>query len=263
MRPAPAHLGNDPGHLFDRASRGIDIRAPQLGRQQMPAAEDVQRQVAVAVVVAVEEAPLLMAMQRIVRGIQVQHDLRRWHPVRLQELLHEQRLDRRRPIADLVIRPRLRTAQLQPVQRRLAGHRRAVPPLRLQLAGQHRHHRIVAQRIVVDQILVAQRDAEHPLAHQGAQLMFDQPPIALIHEAGGEAVDQPNRPIGGAKQQGAGVRGHRPAIERGDHGTVLDGCKTEQIRVTVCGHRGLPPVRDKPLLQKAFSQIRSPDAAIV
>ena len=115
----------------------------------------------------------------------------------------------------------------------------------------------------VDQILVAQRNAEHPLAHQGAQLMFDQRPIAVIHEAGGQAIDQPDRPIGGAKQQRASVRGHRPAIERGDHGTVLDRCKTEQIRVTVCGHRGVPPVRDKPLLHKALSQIRSPDAATV
>ena len=49
-------------------------------------------------------------MQRIVRGIQVQHDLP-GGTVRLQELLHEQRLDRRRPMADLVIRPRLRAAQ--------------------------------------------------------------------------------------------------------------------------------------------------------
>ena len=53
------------------------IRRPQLGAQQMLAAEDVQRQIAVIIVVAVEEPPFLVAVQRIVRGIQVQDDLAR------------------------------------------------------------------------------------------------------------------------------------------------------------------------------------------
>jgi len=92
----------------------------------------------------VEEAPLLAAVQRVVGGVQVEDNLRRRRAVRLDEQRHEQRLDRRRIIADLVIERRQRRAQLQPVQRRLAGHRRAVPPLRRKLAGQHRHHRIVA-----------------------------------------------------------------------------------------------------------------------
>jgi len=54
----------------------------------MPAAEDIQRHVAVAVVVAVEEAPLLPAVQRIVGRIQVQHDLRRRPLVRFHEQVH-------------------------------------------------------------------------------------------------------------------------------------------------------------------------------
>jgi hypothetical protein len=41
---------------------------------------------------------------------------------------------------------------LQPVQRALARHRRAVLALGLQLAGQHRHQRIVAQLVVVVQV---------------------------------------------------------------------------------------------------------------
>ena len=46
---------------------------PQLRRQQMPPAEHKQRQIAVAVVIAVEEAPLLMAVQRAVGRIQIDH----------------------------------------------------------------------------------------------------------------------------------------------------------------------------------------------
>jgi hypothetical protein len=52
-------LGDDARHLRDRLGAGIDVRAAQLGRQQMPPAEDVERQIAVAVVIAVEEAPFL------------------------------------------------------------------------------------------------------------------------------------------------------------------------------------------------------------
>ena len=42
----------------------------------MAAAEDIERQIAIAVVVAVEEAAFLMAMQRIVGGIEIEDDLR-------------------------------------------------------------------------------------------------------------------------------------------------------------------------------------------
>src|SRR4029077_141578 len=60
-RPTAPNLGNDARHLFHRAGRSIDIRAPQLGGQQIATAEHVERQIAVAVVIAVEEPPLLLA----------------------------------------------------------------------------------------------------------------------------------------------------------------------------------------------------------
>src|SRR5947209_9495371 len=41
----------------------------------MRAAEDVQRQIAIAIVVAVKEPPLLMPVQRIVGGIEIEDDL--------------------------------------------------------------------------------------------------------------------------------------------------------------------------------------------
>ena len=56
----------------------------------MPAAEHVQRQVAIAVVVAVEEPAFLMAVQRIVGGIEIENDLRRRRLVRIEEQVDEQ-----------------------------------------------------------------------------------------------------------------------------------------------------------------------------
>lgn len=57
--PGLADLRGDPRNLLHRARDGIDVGAPQLCRQQVPAAEDVERQVAVAVIVAVEEFSFL------------------------------------------------------------------------------------------------------------------------------------------------------------------------------------------------------------
>jgi hypothetical protein len=56
-------------HLLDRPSAGVDVGTAQFGRQEVPVAEDVKRQVAVAIVIAVEEAALLVPVQPVVGGI--------------------------------------------------------------------------------------------------------------------------------------------------------------------------------------------------
>jgi hypothetical protein len=48
-----------------------------------------KRQVAVAVVIAMEEPAFLLPVQRIVRGIQIENDLRRRTPMCLQEQIDE------------------------------------------------------------------------------------------------------------------------------------------------------------------------------
>ena len=69
----------------------------------MTTAEHVERQVAVAAVVAVEEAALLLTVQRVVGRVEVENDLLRWPLVRLQEQIDEQVGERRRVVTDLVI----------------------------------------------------------------------------------------------------------------------------------------------------------------
>jgi hypothetical protein len=80
-----------------------DVRTPQLGRQQVPAAEDVQRQIAVAIIIAVKEAALLVAVQGIIGRVEVENDLFGRRLVSLEEKLDEQALDRARIMADLVV----------------------------------------------------------------------------------------------------------------------------------------------------------------
>jgi hypothetical protein len=66
----------------------------------VPTAEDVQRQVTIAVIIAVEEPTFLVPVQRIVGGIQIENDLLRRALVCLQEQIDEQPLDRSRVMAD-------------------------------------------------------------------------------------------------------------------------------------------------------------------
>src|SRR3954452_16758223 len=82
-------LAHDAGHLLLGPGARVDVGAAQLGREQMPAAEDVEGQVAVTVVIAVEEPALLMAMDRVIRRVQVQDDLLGGARMRLQEEVHE------------------------------------------------------------------------------------------------------------------------------------------------------------------------------
>ena len=129
----------------------------------MPAAEHVKRQVAVAIIVAVEEAAFLIAVQRVVRGVEVEDDLLGRPVVRLEQQVDEQGLDRRRLMCDLAVLRRRLARQFEPVQRRFARHRRAILAPGLELARQHRHQRVVTKLVVIVQILVAERDAEHAL----------------------------------------------------------------------------------------------------
>jgi len=119
-----------------------------------------------------------------------------------------------RIVTDLVIARRLRTAQLKAVERRLASHRRTVHPPCIQLPGEHCHGRIVAQFVVIVDILVAKRDPEeHPLPHQRLNAMLDQFLAAAIMEAGREPFAQSNDLVRLPQQKRTSVRCDRPAIK--------------------------------------------------
>ena len=55
--------------------------------------KDVQRKEAILLVIAVEEAAQLIAVDRVVGGVEVQHDLLRRHGVGLEEQVDEESFD--------------------------------------------------------------------------------------------------------------------------------------------------------------------------
>ena len=204
-----------------------------------------------------EEAALLVAVQRIVGRIEIEDDAPWRRGMRLQEQRHEQPLDGVRGMADLVVAagcvawPFL-GRMLQPIERALARHRRAGPPPRLQLASQNRHDGIVAQLIVVVEILVAQRQAEHALADQRRNRVLDLLGITRIAEAGRKAIDQTDRRVRRPEQQCTGIRRDQPAVERTHNPTSANGSEVERILATLCRHRGPPLRRVSAFSQKNF-----------
>ena len=139
LGPAPAQLGHDALHFFYRAGSRILVGRPQPSAQQLVAGEDIQRQIAVAVVVAVEEALRLMAVKRDIGGVQIEHDLARRRGVRLNEKIRQQPIQGLGGVSDLVIAGGL-AGQFQPVQRALAGQ----SLIQIPLARQQGQQRIAA-----------------------------------------------------------------------------------------------------------------------
>ena len=192
-RPARADLRHDARHLLDRPGAAVDVRAPQLRRQKMPAAEHVKRQIAVAVVVAVKEPAFLLAVQRIVGGVEVEHDLARRLGVRVEKQLDEQPSrspPRRGRSCDSAAALPAARRMLQAVQRALARQRRRRLAVALELAEQHAQNRIAAKFIVVVEVLIAQRQAEDALRDQRLERMHGHKP-----DCGGRAKQAANRSI--------------------------------------------------------------------
>ena len=97
-----------------------------------------------------EEAAFLVAVQRVIGGVEIEDDPAWRRLVRVEEEVDEQALDRFAVMADFMVARGADRGVLEPVERALAGERGAVPALGLELAGQRREHRVVAQLIVVD-----------------------------------------------------------------------------------------------------------------
>jgi hypothetical protein len=153
----------------------------------------------------VEEAALLMPVQRVIRGVEVENDLLGRRRVRLEEQVDEQPFDRRAVMADLVVARRLGRCVLEPVQSALAGKRRAILTPGGELASEGREHRVEAELIMVDHILIPKGDAEHPLRHHGLDRVLDLRLGAAIGKTGREPSHQADRPIGRAEKQPAGI----------------------------------------------------------
>jgi hypothetical protein len=183
-------------------------------------------------------------VQRDVGVVEIEHDLARRALMRLEKKIDQQRIDAGPVAVDLVILRRMAPRRvLQPIERALAGQGLAVRPQhRAQLAGKHRERRVLAQLVMIVEVLVAQRQAEDALPHQRLDPMLDISSVAPIGEARGKPAHQPETPIHLPQQQRACVRGDAAASEARHHRTSIDRFKFKQLRRTLRLHRGVPRI---------------------
>jgi len=158
-------------------------------------------------------------VQRVIGSIEIEDDFPGGLAVCVEKQLHPQPLDRGPLRADLVIAAlALRLVQLQAVQRALARQRRTLgSALRLKLAQQCAEHRVMAQVLVVIEVLVPQRHPEHALPDQRPHRMLNQVRIARIDKTPCQPIDQTDRFIGLPEQQRSGIRADRAAVKSRHH----------------------------------------------
>ena len=214
LRPRPTRpdLRDDAFNLLHAARAGVLIGLPQPHAQDLISGEDIERQVAVVVVVAVKEPALLLAMQRRVGGVQIDDDPFGRLDLRLQIHLHQQPVDGRGVVADLlvaVLGGASLSRALQTAQRGLAGQRFA----RLAFASQQAHQRIIAKLVVVIEIRVAQRQRVDALRHHFSHAVLDSLLAAEVGEAACQARQQPDPTLGAPQQQRTGIRRHSSTVE--------------------------------------------------
>ena len=112
----------------------------------MLAAENIQRQITIAVVVTMEEPAFLFAMQRQIGRIDIDNHLFRRLVMRFDEHRHQQLIDTVFPECDFLVPIRHAVAEFHPIQSALARQRSA----EIFPAGQHTEQRIQSQILSVD-----------------------------------------------------------------------------------------------------------------
>lgn len=83
------------------------------------------------------------------------------------------------------------------------------------------------QIVVVVEILVTEGDAGDALGQQGPQGVHPEPGVAVILEARGHPVEEPDEAVDLPQQQRPGVRRDRSAVECGAHPAAPEPLKCE------------------------------------
>jgi hypothetical protein len=168
-----------------------------------------------------------MPVQRVVGGVEVECDLRRRLVVGIEKQIDEQPLHGVSIGGDLVVAGGLGRAAFQPVQRTLAGQGRAVGAAGSEFLCEHRHDRVIAEFVMVIEVLIAQCDGDHTLHYQCCHRVFGVGWIAAVLEAGSETLGEVQHTVGRTQQQRASIRADAPAVEGRNHRAAFNACKLE------------------------------------
>ena len=193
-----------------------------------------------------EETPLLLPMQRVIGRIQIEYDLLGGLLMRLEKEVHHEGVDLARIQADLLVAAgsiRIERSQLQSIQRALASQSLApVPaplsllPLQVALASHKAEERVMAEIVMVIQVLVPASQTQRPLGYQLFDRMLDPILIPEILEAIRKAAEEVNTIIDLAQKQDASVRADVASIETSFDFSSKVGLKWKLALGTLCVH---------------------------
>lgn len=203
----------------------VDLGRAQVADQQLVAAKHIQRQETVVVVIAVEKPALLVAVHRVVGGVEVE-----------DQLLGRCSMGRDKPLQkNLVYRPRPipRRRVLEPAQRRRTGQGPVPPSRRLK-------RNVMAQGPMVVDILETQRQTVNPLAQQGGKVMDHLAPLAPVAKPPRHRLGQAKDTIRLAQQQNPAATGNLATRKRSLNPPPTTGWKLKNRRDTI-RHRCLLP----------------------
>jgi hypothetical protein len=109
-----------------------------------------------------------------------------------------------------------------------------IPAERVSLPGQNRQQRVLAELLVVAQILVTEGDPIHPLTHELLNAVLHQPRVPVVGEARGQPTKNPPPPLYLGQQQRAAIRADPTAVESGLDLPPTYTLKLEAPEATVC-----------------------------
>src|SRR5665213_867278 len=180
------------------------------------------------IIVPVEETPLLLAVDEVVGGVEIEDQVLGRIEMGGEELIDQDLGDLDQGLA------------VDPVFQAAKGGRRGEGRRRIGVrSGGELQGGIEAESLMVVEILVAQRDGEDPLSEHGLLVMHDDRQPAWVGDDAIEGVEEPEPLAELAKEQSTGVGGEPSAVEVGDDGLGSDPGKVEGVAVTVCHSGGL------------------------
>ena len=192
-------------------------------------------------------------MDRIVRGIEIEDQPAGRGLSGLNEKADEQPFHGLFVHTDFMVAVSSRLwRMLQPVERGLAREHRAIGAAGFELARDEAQYRIVAQGIVIVEVLVAKRNAVDALGYECFEPVLDILLAAGVAETGRSLPGEPDGAVRLPQQQRTRIRGDRPAIERGCDFAASQAFKFQLARVTLCWHRLRLLNQGKSLLQDHF-----------
>lgn len=188
----------------------VDVGRPQVGDQQVIAAMNVERQEAVVVVVAVEEAIFLMSVHEVVGGVEIEDEF-----LRRRGMFEAISLDESFDEGDGEVKERFALDAI--FESAESGRRSELGRVvGTGMIGDGLPEGIVAELLMIVEIFVAAGDGEDPLSEQGPLRMDNKSGLTGIGNDAIEGIDQSELLIGLPEQEGAGVGGEGSAREIGD-----------------------------------------------